>query len=217
MLNCCPSCILWYSVYSMQKHKQKRQSKQVKRRVAIGLAGIVVVAGVVAVLELTNTTHFFHARPAVSSTIKTVAPPTTSTSPSKDKTSPGTTPQSATTPPTSTTQKPSPTAPSNATLIAPYGTFVSNHHPNLSGSPAPSSEQSTCTTTPGAICTITITNGSVTKTLAAQTVDSSGTTYWNWDVKQSGFTAGTWHITATATLANQTKSTPDTLTLEVQP
>jgi hypothetical protein len=109
----------------------------------------------------------------------------------------------------------SPTA--GAILEAPSGTFVSNHHPNLSGSPAPSQEQSVCNTTPGATCYIKFTNGSIVKTLAVETIDANGAAYWSWDVNKAGFTAGDWQITAVASLNGQTKTASDSLTLQVQP
>jgi len=102
-------------------------------------------------------------------------------------------------------------------LAAPYGTFVSNHRPNLGGSPAPSQEQSVCNTTSGATCYIEFTQGSTVKKLGAQTVDSTGTAIWTWDVNQAGFGQGAWQITAIATLGGQTKTTADPTPLEVQP
>jgi cytoskeletal protein RodZ len=103
------------------------------------------------------------------------------------------------------------------TLLAPSGTFVSNHHPNLGGSPAPTAEQSVCNTTQGASCYIKFTKGDITKTLASQVVDNTGSTYWSWDVKASGFTEGSWQITAIASLNSQTKSTADSQALTIQP
>jgi cytoskeletal protein RodZ len=104
-----------------------------------------------------------------------------------------------------------------AKLIAPTGTFVSNHHPNLGGSPAPNEEQSTCNTTPGATCQISFTYNGITKTLPAQTADSGGATYWTWTLQDIGLTQGSWHIQATASLNGTTLTASDALTLEVQP
>lgn len=102
-------------------------------------------------------------------------------------------------------------------LISPSGTFVSNHKPNLSSSPAPNSEQSTCITTPQAKCTIQFTmNGSI-KTLPSETTDSSGVASWNWTLQQVGLTSGSWSIEAIATLNNQTQTTQDQAPLEVSP
>ena len=108
--------------------------------------------------------------------------------------------------------------PSGTDLAAPYGTFVSDHHPSLSGANnTPSSELSTCTTTPGASCYITFAKDGVTKKLASQTTDGSGSTSWHWDVSQAGLSEGTWEVTAVASLGGQTKTTIDTFKLEVQP
>jgi hypothetical protein len=109
------------------------------------------------------------------------------------------------------------TVPSETVLLSPSGNFVSNHHPNLGGSPAPSAEQSVCNSTPGATCRIVFTKGDITKTLAAQTTDNNGATYWNWDVKDAGFTEGTWQITVTADINGQSKTATDSQDLVVQP
>jgi hypothetical protein len=103
----------------------------------------------------------------------------------------------------------------NANLVAPYGNFISNHKPNLDGSPAPSSEQSVCNTTVGATCQIIFTKDGVTKTLSAQTADGGGATYWEWTLQQVGLTPGTWKVTAKATLGSQTKTTDDVIPFEV--
>jgi hypothetical protein len=104
----------------------------------------------------------------------------------------------------------------SAVLIAPSGSFVSNHHPNLSGSPAPNTVTSVCNTTPGASCQITFTMDSVTKSLPSQTADSGGSTYWtNWKLQGVGLTAGSWKVTATATLNGQTKTASDAMSLVV--
>ena len=105
---------------------------------------------------------------------------------------------------------------SGSSLISPSGTFVSNHHPNLSGTPAPSTEQSVCNTTPGAYCYIEFTNGSQIKKLSSQMADSNGSVYWDWDVNSAGLSVGSWHITTVASLNGKTKSTSDSLDLVVQ-
>lgn len=99
---------------------------------------------------------------------------------------------------------------------APSGNFVSNHRPNLSGSPAPSSILSVCNTTPGAMCYIEFKYGSAVKSLKAAKANESGAVYWSWDVRSAGFTIGSWEITATATLDNKSTSTKDSLKLEVE-
>lgn len=96
----------------------------------------------------------------------------------------------------------------------PFGNFVSNHGP---GNGLPTQEKSTCNTTPGATCYIQFTMGSLTKKLDAQTTDSSGAVYWTWDVKNAGFSEGSWQITAIATLNGQTSATQDQIPMKVQP
>lgn len=103
----------------------------------------------------------------------------------------------------------------SSTLIAPSGNFVSNHHPNLSGSPAPNVISSVCTTTPGASCRIIFTKDTVVKSLPAQTTDRGGSTYWSWKLQDVGLSAGTWKVEATSSLAGQSQSTADALNLEV--
>lgn len=104
----------------------------------------------------------------------------------------------------------------NVTPKTPVGVFVSNHHPNLSGTPAPNTINSTCSTTPGAFCTITFTQGNLVKSLPQQQTDSSGNTEWNWSLQQIGLTSGSWNISATASNGNLTSSTSDATHLEVQ-
>ncbi len=100
-------------------------------------------------------------------------------------------------------------------LIAPSGNFVSNHHPNLSGSPAPNQISSDCNTTPGAVCQITFTKGPLVKSLLAQTTDASGTTYWSWKLDDVGLTAGTWQVRAIATLNGKSLDMKDAMNLDV--
>ncbi len=116
---------------------------------------------------------------------------------------------STTSNPKSTTSGSSPTNTDN-TLIAPYGSFVSNHHPGSSDQ-----ELSVCTTSPGATCYIQFTNGQSVKKLDSQTVSGDGTAYWSWNIKT--LSPGTWTISAVASFGSQIKTTNDQLTLEVQP
>ena len=106
---------------------------------------------------------------------------------------------------------------SSATLVTPTGDFVSDHHPNLSGSPAPNLESSVCTTTPGASCKITFTKDGVTKALTPETTDLGGSAYWDWKLQDVGLTAGSWQIQAVATLNGQTMSATDAMNLVVAP
>ncbi len=101
---------------------------------------------------------------------------------------------------------------SNVDVISPYGSFVSNHRPNLSSL---SKMQSVCSTTPGAKCSITFKKNGQTKSLAEQTVGSDGSTTWDWDIVDAGLSVGTWEITATASSGGKTLSTKDTINLEV--
>lgn len=100
---------------------------------------------------------------------------------------------------------------SDANLITPSGSFVSNHH-----TPAGQLVQSACSTTPGATCQIIFKNGSATKWLPAQPTDRGGSTYWSWKPSEIGLTAGSWDVTAKAVLGDQTKTAADSMKLEVQ-
>lgn len=119
---------------------------------------------------------------------------------------------------TSTSAKNAGSAASSDNTLTPSGTFVSNHKPSLGSTSAPSQEQSVCNTLPGATCVIQFVNkDGITKTLPTQAVGSSGSVIWNWDVKQAGFSQGSWQITAVASLNGQTKTTADALPMQVQP
>jgi hypothetical protein len=101
---------------------------------------------------------------------------------------------------------------SESGLLDPTGSFVSNHKPSNS-SPQ---EQSVCNTTPRATCFIKFVSGGTVKLLAAQTTDSNGSSYWTWDINSAGLSPGFWQVTAVASLDGQTKSTTDSINLEVQ-
>lgn len=203
----------------MKKVTHSRLIKPTKKQLVLGLLATGGLVLLVVVLELTNTTHFFHNRQAVSSPIPATSPtsinqptsPNTSTNTNSQNNSKVTTP--TTTSPNSDKTVASGTTQTGAAPIAPFGTFVSNHHPSSKNS----AEQSACTTTPGATCTITLVNSdNVTKTLEAKTADANGSVIWNWDIKTAGVTTGTWKITATSSLNGQTKSATDAQNLEVQ-
>jgi len=185
-----------------KKSKKIKLSK--KALILTGLAAV-VLAGIL---------FFVFHNPKSSITIPSTSPPTSARASSSDKQPavPGNS-SNATSGNTSDKSTASPSA--GSTLIEPYGTFVSNHHPGQNG--LPTGEQSVCNTTPGATCYIQFTKDSVTKKLDTQTADPNGATYWTWDVKQAGFDAGSWQITAIASLNGQTKTANDALTLEVQP
>lgn len=177
------------------------------------ILGVIVLA----LLELTDTTHLLHKKnvqtfdqtptsggagsninkgePANKNETSNSSNSSSSTQPGDNKNSVGTS--------------------NNVSLLTPSGDFVSNHHPNLSGSPAPNLMSSVCTTTPGATCTIIFTKDGVQKSLPAQTTDRGGSAYWNWRLQDIGITSGSWKITAKATLNDQTKTADDALNLEV--
>ncbi len=98
----------------------------------------------------------------------------------------------------------------------PVGTFVSNHHPNLSGNPAPNQMSSTCTTTPGAECQIRFTKGDIVKNLPVKTTSSNGTANWNWKLQDINLSAGDWRVTAIASNGDKTVEASDPMQLSVQ-
>lgn len=207
----------------MTKYVKNKASKRTFNNtlswVKILLLIVVLALALIAILEISGKTNLF-SKPAQSGIIQIInddkesKPPEDSTADNED--TPPTENPEQNTPKTTPPSSGGPAAP-GATLTEPYGSFVSNHKPNLSGSPAPSQELSTCSTTPGAKCYIQFTKDGVVKTLPAQTVGSDGSTSWTWDVKEAGLTVGNWEITAIATLSDQTKSTKDDLSLEVRP
>jgi|SRR5581483_1178198 len=182
--------------------------KKFKRRPLVLSAVVVAVILVVAILLITH-------RPKPS--VATIP----STNPLKVNKSDQSNPQTSPTSDSSTPSAPNKStnnasaADNNLPLTAPYGTFISNHKPGQNGSPT--TEQSTCNTTPGATCYIKLTQGSLTRTLATQTADSNGAVIWNWDIKDTDLSSGSWVVTAVASLNNQSKTTSDPLPLEIQP
>lgn len=191
----------------------KERKNMLFRPVIVVILVAAAIILVMAALEFTNTTHIFHRSKATTSTIPAKA--ITDNEVGNNNTPESSTGEQAG---TSKTGDKSITAPSSgADLLAPSGNFVSNHHPSLKETSNSSGEESVCITTPGAECTITFKQGDVTKTLESKKVDNSGTVIWQWDVEDAGFVAGTWQVTATATLNGQTKSTTDLQNLEVLP
>lgn len=186
----------------------KRRSNLYIKKHPYKLFGAFLLAAVLvlAVLELTGVTHIFH---------KTPVPPVIPVDSSSNQ--PNTLPQSS---PQSSGSKDNKSGDSSSSqvklpLYSPYGNFVSNHHPNLNGSPAPSQETSVCNTTPGAKCYVKFTMGSTHTSLPVKTADSKGSVFWSWDVRKAGLTVGDWTITAVATLNGQSKSVQDPLPLSV--
>jgi hypothetical protein len=170
-------------------------------------AGLIVTA-----LELTNTTYFFHARPVE----VTASPATKGVPQSKDSTKSNSTPENNDSSTKGDGKVDDTASDPNAFLKEPTGVFVSNHHPNLSGSPAPNTINSVCNTTSGATCQIIFTKGEEVKSLPAQMTDKGGATYWNgWKIQDIGLTKGEWHITAKVILGSQVKTADDALPLVV--
>jgi len=171
---------------------------------------LVIAVGVVAGLELTNTTHIFHKAPLPpaipSDTVKN------SSGDNKESASSGSSPTSNTSQ-SSKVAAPSAGVNSSVKLIQPYGDLVSNHRPGQNGSDT--KEQSVCNTTPGAKCYIKFTNtksGATTK-LSVLTVGRNGSAIWSWDAND--LSSGSWQITAVASLNGQTKSVTDDIKLIV--
>jgi hypothetical protein len=178
----------------------------------LSLSALAILVLAILILELTNTTHIFH-KPKVPAVI-----PTNSNSNVVSGQTPKNNNGSAN--PSTSQNTPSPATSAdelNHTLIAPTGTFVSNHFPGRNGSPT--AESSSCTTSPGATCYIKFTNidtGQITQ-LPSQVTDARGYTNWYWDVnKDAHLTNGRWKATAVATLGSQVKSTDDAAELVIQ-
>lgn len=179
------------------------QSPSSKRPLWVVLVVIVIAVGTLTVLELTNTTYFFHKRPITTAGPNTKGIPKTNNN-QATTTTPGTNNNSTTTGSISSNTAP---------LLTPTGPFISSHHQSLSQD---SLINSVCNTTSGAICEIDFTQGSVTKSLPAQMTDAGGATYWNgWKLADIDLTTGDWQITAKATLGTQTQTASDAIVLTV--
>jgi hypothetical protein len=197
--------------------KQKVQSKKSKKIYLMLAVTLIVVAGIIAFFAYRSWSS---KKPATTASQLTKGEVSTGSGKSSDKSdkSGNSSSTSGLGSQTSDDKNEASNQPNaNATLIAPTGTFVSNHRPNLSGSPAPNEEQSTCNTTPGATCQISFTYNGVTKSLPEQTADSGGATYWTWSLQEIGLTEGSWQIQATARLNGKTLTGSDALKLDVQP
>jgi hypothetical protein len=172
----------------------------VSRRTAL-IAAILLIAAIAAVIALTGNNK------------NTGYIPTTNPMSNSDKNTPIPASNSSNQPPQSNSSATNSQATSGPPPAAPTGNFVSNHHP---GGSAPTSEASTCNTTPGAVCYIQFTKGSDVKKLDSRTIDSNGGALWYWDVKTAGLGSGSWTITAVATLNGHTETANDALPLVVQ-
>lgn len=195
----------WYNISIMYKHN-------LRKRLILVIAPLIVTSLVCLVLYRTGV--IFHKTAPITANSYTKGEPKNPTSGSQNSTT-----TEGTNSPQPGDQKSNSDNPAAISLLIPSGNFVSDHHPNLGGSPAPNTLTSVCVTTPGASCTITFinTNGDITKTLPAQVTDRGGATYWNWQMQTIGLTSGTWTIKATASLGNQTKTATDPMQLTVSP
>ncbi len=179
------------------------------KKTIIAAVVLVLVVGAGVILH----THSVHKAQSTSGTIPNSKKGSSSSNANDKKTASDQTDSSSA--PNKTQEASSPaSSDASGTLIAPFGTFVSNHKPGQSGSPT--SEQSVCNTTPGASCDIQFTSGGIMKSLGSQTANSNGATYWSWDIKGGTLAPGTWKVTAVVKLNGQTKTTADPMSLEVQ-
>lgn len=172
--------------------------------------GVLLIIGVFAALELTDTTHVFHkggsGKPAVSASQSTKGEPSND---GGEKSSESNKDDPTATPSDSTPEK---NIGSSSSLIAPTGNFVSAH----SNVPVSAALSSVCNTTSGAECRISFESGGTTKSLPAQIVDAGGSAYWNsWTPKSIGLTPGRWKVQAIAALGSATRSSDDAMDLVV--
>jgi hypothetical protein len=197
--------------------KYPKQHRSYKKPLIIIASGIILLAGVFATLELTGITSFMHKKhaPAVTANQNTKGegPASNGQSNSNQNQSDDTNTGDGTW--SSDNKTPNDETPSTK-LEAPTGNFVSNHHPNLDGDPAPNKMQSSCVTNPGATCQITFTKDGVTKSLPAKKTDAGGGVYWDWKLQDIGLTTGSWKIQAKAQLGTQTETADDSILLEVK-
>jgi len=205
-------------MYSIRKQAPPATKHSRKRLFLIIGAAVLGLVILVAVLELTNTTHFFHAAPLKNYETQANKPNRTINSGTKGedasqntKKNDNTANQTAPLPEDS---KQNTTTPGiTGELVTPTNsTFVSNHRPQNNSELL----QSVCNTSAGATCQMIFTNNGTTKSLPAQMTDRGGATYWTWSPSQIGLTAGTWTIQATATAGSQSQSETDTISLEVK-
>ncbi len=185
-----------------------RDNKQKRRRV-ITILVIVFIITLAAVSAHLLLGRYFNKKTATTSE----SPSTATGSQNTGSTSNSSGPVNSSTSTTNTAE--TPTVDTSVTPTAPSGTFVSNHHPNLSATGAAGVITSTCSTTPGASCLIQFTSGGKTVSLPSQKADSNGNTYWTWTLQQVGATSGTWKISAVAVNGTKTSTTNDSLDLVV--
>lgn len=204
-------------MYTIIQPKPAPKKRPAFKKLLIPAVALLVVASVIATLELTDTTHWFHKE-------QQAAPVTGGPATKVPNQPPDNTPNpqsgdgSATGGDQGTDGKHAGDDNPDTKLKEPSGPFVSNHNPNLDGNPRPAALNSVCNTTSGASCQIIFTKGSVTKSLPAQTTDKGGATYWNgWKPQDIGLTEGEWKITAKATLGSQATTADDAIPFKVSP
>lgn len=183
------------------------------KSLAVPVAAVVIIAAVLAGLEATDTTHLFHS-PSTPPVIPSTTPANQSANQPDKPANSDSSGQNTAPAPRKTPAKNSASDTEGLPLYMPYGAFISNHRPGQDGSPT--SETSVCNTTPGATCYISFSNGTITTKLPAQKTNSSGVTYWYWDVNKAHLGAGSWQVTAVASLGGQTKKTKDPQPLTIE-
>jgi hypothetical protein len=195
----------------MVMKRSQKLSRRLNHKLLYGGAVLAMIVLVLVVLQATHTIHLFQADKTPVRTPEQINQQTIKNN--------GTGGASSTTKGPAV-NNPTPSAHNTAivgNLITPSGSFVSNHHASISGTHGPNQEQSVCNTSPGAYCDIIFTNGDQSKSLGKKVADESGNSYWNWSIPSIGLTQGSWQISATASASQQTKSSTDSLNLEVGP
>jgi hypothetical protein len=168
----------------------------------LGIAVLVAGASIVATHKVQKTTMVPSSGTQKTDTAKTSGTSQAISSPPSASTASDTQPSTSSSPPPQ----------------SPNGSFVSSYQVGINGQ-----EQSACNTTAGASCSITFTMGSISKSLPATQVTSSAKNpqgayaTWSWEPSGIGLTAGSWSVSATATLNDQSATTKSNIQLEVTP
>ncbi len=202
---------------SQRAYKAHDKIKTMPKRKAIKVSRRNVLLTSIALLIVIFAVYLFFRSPGTKSGTIPSTNPTSENSASLKNQASKAPPQSSSAPDTTQgsdkTQSNTASPAINSSLISPYGNFVSNHHP---GGNNPTSEASVCNTTVGATCYIKFIKNDVVKKLTEQNTDSNGATYWYWDIETAGLSKGSWIVEAIASLNGQTKTSTDSLKLEVQ-
>ena len=191
------------------RNYSKQSDKSVKKRLSVfAVILLLVLAGI----GMYYRFEYRGIQKPVASVDKTPRPITDKGSPGVSakvtKTPDSSTPSSGTPPPASGT--------TSTTPSKPFGDFVSNHGQVSPYVSATTEEASVCNTSPGVVCVISFTSGSIVKSLTPKTTDSSGAAYWPlWTPGSIGLASGDWDVTATATSGPMSASTQDPTPLRV--